>query len=351
MNARARGGARVSLPRAWWLVCGVGLACEGAPEETEVLPLTDIEQPPGFALTVFETSPPGNELTEARAQLGKRLFFDPVLSRDRTIACSSCHHQDHGFADPRPVSEGVFGRVGVRNASHLANLAWVETGLFWDGRASSLEEQVGKPIEDPVEMDLTLSEAVARLGNDSTYIAAFQSAYGSPPTEETLRMALASFVRTLVSSDSRYDRFLAGDVSALDEAEQRGLAIFFDGRSGCFHCHSENTLTNDGYFNNGLFVEGGDVGRQAWSGRTGDLGKFRVPNLRNVAVTAPYMHDGSIPTLRAVVDHYVRGGLGHPSTDAQIEPLTLGEDEKTELVAFLETLTDERFLSDRRFEP
>jgi cytochrome c peroxidase len=321
---------------------------DGSPAITTLL-FDPLAKPPGFSQALADTAPPDNLLTEARAQLGRRLFHDPALSRDNTVSCASCHQQQHGFAEPLAVSEGVDARVGSRNAPHLANLAWVRGGFFWDGSAATLEEQTIKPIENPLEMDLALDEAVERLAADESYVAAFDEAYGQAPSDEALARALASFLRTLVSTHSPYDRFLAGE-SALSEAAQRGRTLFIS-KANCFHCHSEQTLTNDGYFNNGTFVESGDVGRQALTGRTGDLGKFRVPSLRNVAVTAPYMHDGSLATLRDVVDHYARGGNGHPSTDVQVEPLELTDAEKSDLLDFLDALTDMEFLSDERFGP
>ena len=325
------------------------LALAGGCGGSDVRQLVDIEQPAGFEQTAAETAPADNVLTEDRAQLGKRLFFDKRLSRDNTVSCGSCHEQQHGFGDPRAVSEGVDRRLGKRNAPHLANLAWVRTGFIWHGLALTLEEQTGKPIEDTLEMDLPISAAVARLAADASYVRAFQTAYGGPPTDDALRKALASFVRTIVSSNSAYDRFVKGNAAALTESEKRGMQLFFGGKTGCFHCHSESTLTNDGFFNNGSFIEGGDVGRQSLTNRTGDLGKFRVPNLRNVEVTAPYMHDGSLVNLTEVVEQYARGGRGHPSTDVQIEPLQLTALEKEDLVAFMKSFTDPEFLSDARY--
>jgi cytochrome c peroxidase len=313
--------------------------------------LSEGQAPPGFPVgKVADTAPSANALTEARAQLGKRLFFDKALSRTREIACASCHEQKHAFADPRAVSTGVEGRKGKRNAPALANLAW-NLSFFWDGRVDLLEEQVGKPIEDALEMDLPLTEAAARVSADEAYRAAFAAAYGGPPTEVALRRALASFVRTIVSGGSSYDRYLRGDTTVLSAPERQGMAIFMGEKGGCFHCHSPGPLTNEGFFNNGSFDEGGDVGRKAVTGRSGDLGKFKVPGLRNVAVSAPYMHDGSVATLEAVVDQYARGGRGHPSTDPQISPLSLSAVEQAALVAFLRALTDEAFLRDPRYRP
>lgn len=313
--------------------------------------LTAASAPPGFPTgPLGATAPADNALTEERAALGRRLFYDTRLSRTAEIACASCHLQSHGFADPSAVSTGVEGRRGTRNAPSLVNLAWSRS-FFWDGRAPTLEDQAGQPIENPLEMDLTLDEAVHRVTADATYQRAFAVAYGSPPSADTLRKALASFVRTLVSSGSPYDRHLAGDDRAYTAAAARGEALFFGEKGECFHCHVVGRLTNEGFFNNGTFVEGGDPGRKAITGRTGDLGKFKVPGLRNVAVSAPYMHDGSVATLRDVLRQYEAGGRGHPTTDPQIRPLTLTATESEDLLAFLEALTDDAFLVDERFQP
>ncbi|WP_437718156.1 cytochrome c peroxidase [Sorangium sp. So ce448] len=326
-----------------------GLAAPGAPGPLPPL-VTDVI-PAGFpARTAAARAPADNALTEARAQLGKRLFFDKRLSRTGEVACASCHRQEYAFADPDPVSRGVDGRLGQRNAPALVNLAWGES-FFWDGRAATLEEQVGKPIENPDEMDLPLAEAVARVSGDDDYVTAFKDAYGGPPGEESLRHALASFVRSIVSADSRYDRHKRGDDTTFGDAERRGEALFLSEPAGCFHCHPSGMLTNEGFFNNGTYLDGGDVGRQVITGRTGDLGKFKVPALRNIAASAPYMHDGSLATLEEVVDQYDRGGLGHSSTDPQIEELGLSPDEKADLVAFLRSLTDAAFLDDPRYRP
>jgi cytochrome c peroxidase len=198
-------------------------------------------------------------------------------------------------------------------------------------------------------MNLPLADAVARVAADARYATAFADAYGGPPTTETLRFALASFVRSLVSAGSPYDRHLGGDDAAFGDAQRRGEELFFSERAGCFHCHPSGSLTNDGYFNNGSYVDGGDRGRQLLTNRTGDLGKFKVPALRNIAASAPYMHDGSLPTLEAVIDQYDRGGRGHASTDPQIHVLGLTAAEKADMLAFLRALTDEAFLSDPRF--
>lgn len=350
--------ARVSRALASWSCCMLALgACDdGAaigpgPPVVVLTPLLDVTKPAGFpAASLLESAPPDNALTEARAQLGKRLFFEQRLSRTGAVSCGNCHLQQHGFSDPMPVSSGVDGRQGTRNAPALLNLAWGNS-FFWEGRAATLEEQATQPIAHPDEMDLPLPEAVARLAADSAYAQAFADAYGSPPTEATLRKALASFVRALVSGNSAYDRHLRGDDTGFGEPERRGLAIFLTDKGACFHCHPAGMLTNEGFFNNGTFKEGGDPGRQAFTGRTGDRGKFKVPALRNIAATAPYMHDGSLTTLEDVVEHYDRGGTGHSTTDPQIQPLALSPDDKADLLAFLRSLTDETFLVDPRYRP
>lgn len=314
-------------------------------------PLIDSASPAGFPLgTIVERAPADNPLTEPRAQLGKRLFFDPRLSRSGEVACSSCHEQGFAFAQAERVSTGVDQLQGTRNASALLNLAWGES-FFWDGRARSLEEQAGQPIENPIEMDLPLSEAVARVAAEPSYVQAFEDAYSSAPSEESLRRALASFVRTLVSSDSPYDRHLRGDDAAFSAAAGRGEQLFLGEKAGCFHCHPAGMLTNEGFFHNGTYDGGDDTGRELLTGRSGDIGKFKVPGLRNIENTAPYMHDGSLSTLEEVIDQYDRGGRGDPNTDPQIMPLALSPDEKEDLLAFLRSLSDPAVLADRRYQP
>jgi cytochrome c peroxidase len=300
--------------------------------------------------SVTEVAPADNALTEGRARLGKRLFFDKTLSRTGEISCATCHPPEHAFSDPQAVSTGVDQRQGTRNAPALINLAW-GTSFFWDGRVRTLEEQAGKPIENPVEMDLALPDAAARVAADPGYAGLFEDAYGEPATEESLRKAIASFVRTLVSGDSPYDRHLRGDDTTFGEAERRGEELFLSEKGGCFHCHPSGRLTNEGFFNNGTYVDGGDPGRQMLTGRTGDLGKFKVPGLRNVGATAPYMHDGSVATLQEVIAQYERGGRGSAWTDPQVRILTLSASERSDLLAFLLSMTDAGFLADPRFRP
>jgi cytochrome c peroxidase len=294
--------------------------------------------------------PEDNALTRERVELGKQLFFDPGLSRTGDVACASCHEQEHAFADPRRVSVGVEGRVGTRNAPPLFNLAW-NTSFFWDGGAPTLEHQVIGPLVNPLEMDMTMEEVVRRVAADPSYVRQFEAAYDGRPSPEGITKAIASFMRTLVSGDSRYDRFEEGDTSALTSAEQRGMELFFSERAECFHCHVGFNLTNNGFHNNGTRPDDPDLGREGITEKALDRGKFKVPSLRNIAVTAPYMHDGSFATLEEVVEHYDRGGEGHPNTDPTLHPLGLTAEEKADLVAFLRALTDEAFLTDSRLQP
>jgi cytochrome c peroxidase len=332
------------------LVAGCSDGAAGAAHDTAPSLIVSTT-PAGFPKgTNADRAPSDNALTDARALLGKRLFYDPVLSRTNDVSCSTCHQQQFAFADPSAVSTGVDGRMGTRNAPSIVNGAWGKT-FFWDGRAHTLEEQAGQPIENPVEMDLALSDAVARVAADPSYVASFQQAYGEAPSEISLQKALASFVRGLVSGMSPYDRHLRGDDSDFGPERQRGEALFQSEKAECFHCHPSGELSNEGYFNNGTYTAGGDTGRQQVSGRVGDIGKFKVPGLRNIEVSAPYMHDGSLATLDDVIDQYSAGGRGDPTTDPLIKPFTLSSDERADLLAFLRSFTDPALLEDPRFAP
>lgn len=292
--------------------------------------------------------PDGGELTVERVALGRALFHDPRLSRTEEVSCASCHLQEHAFSDPARVSVGVEGRLGGRNAPPLFNLAW-NTSFFWDGNAPTLEHQVAGPIKNPLEMDMRLDEVVQRLEADPVTVQQFRAAWRREPDPEGVTHALAAFLRTMVSGDSRFDRFEQGDRSALDAAEQRGRELFFSERAECFHCHVGFNFTNNGFHNNGIRADDPDLGRELVTERASDRGRFKVPSLRNVGVTAPYMHDGSLPTLEAVVEHYSHGGEGHPNTDPTIHPLNLSVQEQADLVAFLKSLTDPVFLEDPKF--
>ncbi|MCB9286744.1 MAG: cytochrome-c peroxidase [Lewinellaceae bacterium] len=305
-----------------------------------------LEVPAGFP---YPDIPEDNALTAARVALGKRLFYDPILSQDSSISCAGCHRQALAFADDVPVSPGVKGRLGFRNAPTLANVAYLER-LNKDGGVAKLGLQPVVPIEDHNEMDLLLQEAVRRLNAHPGYPDDFLRAYGKEATPFTLTRALASFMRTLISGNSRYDRYINEDETSMNELEKTGMALFFGEKAECGNCHHGFNFTDNSFRNNGLYATYQDPGRQRITLDAEDIGKFRVPTLRNIALTAPYMHDGSLPTLEAVIEHYDSGGSAHPNKDTLIHPLHLSEAEKRSLIAFLGALTDSTFITNPAFE-
>lgn len=287
--------------------------------------------------TAEDGLPPGNVVA-----LGRRLFFDPVLSSDSTIACATCHDPQKGFSDGRVVAVGVDGRRGTRNAPAIVNRGYGHS-FFWDGRAATLEEQVVMPIESAQEMDANLDDVVDRLARDAWYSGRFRATHGSDPSRETLALSLAAYVRTIRSGDSRFDRFMDGDPAALSELEIEGLRLF-QGGAGCDNCHRGPNLTDEKFHNTGVAYANGvlsDSGRAAVTGHPQDMGAFKVPTLREVSLTAPYMHDGSLKTLADVIEFYGRGGNANPNIDPLLRDIDLSDNEKMALVAFLRTLTGE----------
>lgn len=294
---------------------------------------------PPLGLDAFMPIPEANPLTAAKVDLGKRLFSDPILSADRSIACSTCHDPERAFTDDRPKAVGVFGRVGSRRVPKLVNRGYGRS-FFWDGRIPSLEEQVLEPVGNSLEMDLTLAEAESRLRADASYSAMFATVFDRPPDRSALSMALASYVRTILSGGSRYDRYIAGAAGALNEQERLGLEVFRT-KGNCVTCHLGPNLTDERFHNTGIGYEDGqfvDDGRFLVTGRPRDRGAFKTPTLRDVALTAPYMHDGSLTTLERVIDDYDRGGTPNPYLDPEIRKLNLSDGEKDALAAFLRTL-------------
>ena len=277
--------------------------------------------------------PADNPLTDEKVALGSRLFFDPILSNDRSVSCSTCHKPERAFTDERPLAVGVFGRVGRRNSPSLVNRGFGRAH-FWDGRAQTLEAQVLQPISDPNEMDLSIEDAVGRLNADASYRAAFQAAFERPLSSEDLSRALASYLRAVRTDDSPYDRFVAGDKDALTEEQQRGLQIFRS-KGRCTICHAEPMFTDEQFQNTGVAwrIEPGaetgafqDDGRFAVSHNERDRGKFKTPTLREIARTAPYMHDGSLKTLADVVEFYDKGGRPNPNLFVLVRPIGLTPD-------------------------
>ena len=298
--------------------------------------------------------PADNPLTQEGVALGERLFFETRLSENDTISCAHCHIPGESFSDPRRESVGVHRRRGRRNSMPLFNLAWRKS-FFWDGRAKTLREQVLIPMADHNEMNLAPEKAAARLRNDETYVSAFAKAFNAEPSPQTIAMALEQFLLTQISQDSRYDKIQRGEAKAT-ALEERGRALFFTeydpahGMFGadCFHCHSTAVFTNERFANNGLELRGGDEGRFEVTGKEHDRGMFKVPSLRNVALTAPYMHDGRFRSLREVIEHYSTGVVDAPNLDPNLAKhggqLGLSKEDKEALVAFIETLTDDSFV-------
>ena len=279
-----------------------------------------------LGLDLYMPVPEQKPVTAENVVLGRRLFSDARLSRDGTVSCASCHDPQLAFSDGRPVAVGVFGRLGSRNAPAIINRGYGRA-FFWDGRASTLEEQVLTPIQDPNEMDMTLPEVSARVGL---------------PSDEIAR-GLASYVRSILSGNSRFDRFVDGERESLSTEEQTGLQLF-RGKANCTACHVGPTLSDERFHNTGIAWRAGtllDAGRFAVSGRDDDRGAFKTPTLRDVSRSAPYMHDGTLATLQEVVDYYDRGGNPNPALDRELRPLHLSPDEKRALVAFLGSLSGE----------
>ncbi len=294
--------------------------------------------------------PADNPPTAETIALGRKLYYDPLLSVDNSISCATCHHPDKGFADGAVFSTGVGGKKGGRNSPTVCNSAFY-TVQFWDGRAPSLEKQAEGPVRNPVEMAHTLAGVEQKLAANPEYVAEFQKSFGPGPiTYDMVEKAIATFERTVISGNSPFDRYyFGGEKKALSASAQRGLKVFLNPNKGnCNVCHSigeKDALFTDNKFHNvgvGAEVNGTmkDSGRYEVTKNEADRGAFKTPSLRNVALTAPYMHDGSLASLKDVIDFYVGGGNSNPHRDKQIRALDfLTRQERDDLVAFLESLT------------
>ncbi len=293
--------------------------------------------------------PLDNEFTQARFELGRKLFYDPILSRDSTISCGTCHQQALAFSDGLAVSEGIEQRKGIRNATGLFNLAYAPHYLR-EGGVPTLEMQVVVPISEHAEMDFNILKVVDRLAANAEYAAQSWACYGRPVDPFVVSRAIANFERTMYSGNSRYDQYqFQGRQNELTAAERNGLALFFSTRTNCSKCHSDFNFTNYKFENNGLYEKYEDPGRYRLTLVDADSALFKIPSLRNVAVTGPYMHNGSVKSLEAVVEHYNSGGKPHVHKSKLIQPLNLTAHEKSNLVAFLKTLTDYEFLNNPNF--
>ena len=310
------------------------------------------------------TSPAGNPLTVDGVKLGRFLFYDPILSKDSTMSCFSCHFPQGAFTDNLALSPGVDGIAGKRSAMSLENVGFYNNGLFWDGRAHTLEEQALQPIENPLELNVSWETVEKRLRRHPEYPIMFRKAFGINDSKEIDRelaaRAIAQFERTLVSSGtSKFDRkFLKKEIGVdFSEAEVRGFDLFFDMPDSplpdaqCFHCHNMPLFTTNEYFNNGLqqaatLDDFPDPGRGAITGNKIDNGKMRAPSLRNVMLTAPYMHDGRFATIEEVLDFYNQGIHFSTNLDENLLiPMGLTPQMKTDIIAFLQTLTDTAFVN------
>lgn len=307
---------------------------------------------------------PANELTKGGVALGRMLFYDPILSRDSTQACATCHQQAMGFTDGLANSLGIRGQSSTRNSMPLVNLAYNTRGFFWDGRSVDLENQALLPIEDHLEMDDTWDNVERKLRRHKDYPIRFREAFGiSRKTELTRDLvvkAISQFERTLISAQSRYDRIVWAKDDFPSDEEQRGLELFFieyagnQAHPGCSHCHFNPLFTDNNFHNNGLDAVPNlsafkDLGRGKITSLLSDNGKFRTPSLRNVALSAPYMHDGRFKNLEEVLDNYSRGGHGVANEDPNIVPFLLTAQDKSDLIAFLKMLTDTSFVNNSAF--
>lgn len=299
---------------------------------------------------------PDNPLTVQGIELGRRLFHDPILSADSTQSCATCHAQAFAFTDNGTrFSTGIDGSVGTRNAPTLVNLAW-HPDFFWEGRAPTLEDQARAPVPNPIEMKLPWDDALARLHAHPEYTGLFGRAFRTEEiSQDRVVRAIAQFERTLISNRSDWDRKQRDEI-VFTPAQQRGERIFFSERGECFHCHGSALFTDHGYHDNGLDAAPSDPGRFDVTLDESDRGKFRSPTLRNVELTAPYMHDGRFATLEEVMAHYSSGVQDSPNLDPLLRlrlpgGLGLTPDEQADLVEFLKALTDRDFATDPAFGP
>lgn len=294
-----------------------------------------------LGLDLYRPVPEDNPLTPARIALGRRLFRERRLSRDASLACADCHDPRRAFTSTRRGASRIGDAVVSRDVPTLVNRAW-GSRFFWDGRAATLEAQALQPILNRHEMGLT-AEGVLAVVRVPFYRSRFVAAFGAEPTTQHVARALATYVRTIVAGNSAYDREISGRGSPLSDAARRGLRLF-TGRAGCTGCHLGPNLTDEKFHNTGVAWRSGspvDSGRALVTGLQEDRGAFKTPTLRQVAVTPPYMHDGSFQTLASVIEHYDRGGHPNPFLDSSLRPLRLSTGDRRDLVAFLGSLTGE----------
>ena len=302
--------------------------------------------PEGFPIPVYNLS---NSFSESQFQLGKKLFFDPILSEDMTVSCSTCHLPEAAFSDPgNAFSTGINNTIGKRNSPALINLAW-QTNFMWDGGVNHIEIQPLAPLTNPDEMGWDLSPVIANLNQNSEYKILFKKAFDTDSiTSAFMFKALAHYMSCLISSESKYDQYIRGEIN-FTSSELNGLNVF---QQNCASCHSAPLFTDLSYRNNGIGWNSSspDAGRYIITQINSDSLKFKVPTLRNIEVTFPYMHDGRINTLEEVIDHYSSGNY-HPNVDNSIASISLSPTQKSDLLQFLKTLTDSKFLANSKLRP
>lgn len=313
------------------------IGCSNKKEENKVI--TKLNTPLGLE-NLTQYIPNDNPLTKEKISLGRDLFFDKRLSVDGTVSCSFCHSPLLGFSDGRYFATGVFGLKSKRNTITLLNRIFAQEN-FWDGRAKSIEEVISEHFKDPNVFSNKLDNIIKLLKEDKKYIKKFNNAFNSDITGDGLVKAIATFTRTLVTGNSPYDKFIAGDKNVLSESAQNGLKLFMSNRLKCSVCHSGPNFSDEKYHNNGtkLNNENPDLGRYLVTKNDEDKGKFRTPTLRDIRRTSPFMHNGSIKGLHAVVDFYNKGGEQNIYKSPLIKPLNLTETEKSDLFNFLKSLT------------
>lgn len=286
--------------------------------------------------------PEDNPFTEASVNLGGALFFETLLSKDSTLSCEGCHMMNSAFADHLPVGEGIKGRHVTRNSPTVFNVAF-QPYLMMDGKFATLEDQVLGPINEHNEFDMTSEEIVARLKSVKLYNDLSQEAYQSELTIEVVQKSIANFERSLISENSRFDQYMKEEI-ALTSQEMHGWKLFKSDDLNCTGCHNGFNFTNYSFENNGLYAVYSDSGRALITKKEVDLAKFKVPTLRNIALTYPYMHDGSFKTLESVIDHYAKGGTTHASKSSLVNGFQIRPEEKLALISFLKSLTEERLM-------
>lgn len=322
----------------FFISCFIGFLFTSCEQETVVLEMDMGNEtlPKHFPAINYPTD---NPFDAKKAALGRALFFDPILSRDSTVACATCHQPELYFTDGLKHSVGIERRIGPRNAPSLMNVAFAPYFLS-EGGVPTLEMQVLVPIQEHAEMDDNILRVVDRINKVERYRKMSLEAFGKKPDAYVITRALANFERTLLSGMSAYDDHLQGVPNGMSVMAQNGLYLFHSARLGCSECHSGVLLTDFQFYNNG--TNNGDPGRERLTENIQDRGKFKVPSLRNIAMTAPYMHDGSLSSIQEVVHYYENGGGTHPNKDRRLKPFQLSARERSELIAFLEALTDHR---------